>query len=113
MLTVENEVAAISVSPCVGSRGPSQTDNSEADYRDEQEEYRVSQPFPQVGDVVITRKTHSPETYELSTVPGPAQFRNADRETAIQHGQHCAARARVDLWLTTDGTEYTLLRRFR
>lgn len=73
----------------------------------------MSQPFPQVGDVVITRRTHSPEAYELSIVPGPAQFRSADRETAIQQGEHFAARARVDLWLTADGKDYTLLRRFR
>ena len=57
------------------------------------------------GDLLISRRAETPG-YEISTIPGPAQFSAASFASALLWACEIAKREYVDVWHTEDSTSF-------
>ncbi len=72
----------------------------------------VDRPYPQDGDVVVTREAHSRVHYTVRQLPGIVQFSAAVRDEAVRLAGGFGNKFAVDVWYCEGGT-YRLLEAHR
>ena len=73
----------------------------------------LSEPLPQVGDVLLRRVNECPTDYVLCRCCGKPQLRCSAYLTAFDSAKRWARTEHVDVWLTDDNDTFVLLSRYR
>jgi hypothetical protein len=74
---------------------------------------RDRRPFPEQGDLIVSRRTARADVYSISVIPDQAHLTTVRFEEAIHTVEELAGRRAVDGWYTCDHTHFIQIARYR